>query len=274
MTSVSKDQGQDQNALAQELRALHKPGTPLLLTNIWDAITASAVAPLERTRALATASFAIAAAAGLEDDDLTLEVNLHAIRGIARVAKQHGKPLTVDLQDGYGSRLEEAVRAIIGLGAVGCNLEDYGREEDGGKGALYDIATAQARISKVVEVAKELGVPDFVVNARTDALLHGRPLEEAVERGTKYLEAGAANVFVWGGRERGGISREEVERLVEVFGGRLNVIKRFMPGALTVPELGKMGVSRISLGPGLMWKVKDFMKEQVEDLWVLDEDGS
>ena len=62
---------------------------------------------LPETTALATASYAVAAAAGLEDDDLTLEINLAAVKGIAKVAKQFNLPLTVDFQDGYGDKLEE-----------------------------------------------------------------------------------------------------------------------------------------------------------------------
>jgi 2-methylisocitrate lyase-like PEP mutase family enzyme len=53
------------NTLAQRLKALHAPGKPLVLTNVWDAMSASAIAALPGTKALATASAAIAAASGL-----------------------------------------------------------------------------------------------------------------------------------------------------------------------------------------------------------------
>ena len=118
----------DQNTKALTLKSLHSPGNPLILTNIWDAITARAIAPLPTTKALATASYAIAAAAGLEDHDLTLEVNLAAIRAISKVAQEFNLPLTADFQDGFGSRLEEGIRELIRAGVVGINLEDFGRE--------------------------------------------------------------------------------------------------------------------------------------------------
>jgi 2-methylisocitrate lyase-like PEP mutase family enzyme len=94
------------------------------LTNVWDAISANAIADLPGTKALATASAAIAAASGLSDDDLTLTVNMRAVESIAKVAAAHNLPLTVDLQDGFGDELEEAVRRVIELGGVGINLED------------------------------------------------------------------------------------------------------------------------------------------------------
>ena len=44
---------------------------------------------------------------------MTLETNLSAVRGIVAVAKEFGKPLTVDIQDAYGKRLEESIGAMV-----------------------------------------------------------------------------------------------------------------------------------------------------------------
>lgn len=167
-----------QNATAQTLKLLHKPGDPLVLTNVWDAISASAVASLPGTKALATASAAIAQAAGIPDDDLTLSINLHAVRGIVLIAQKFNKPLTVDMQDGFGAELESGVRQVIQLGAVGMNLEDFARE----KGGLYTLPEAQERIRRVMNVAREQGVPDFVLNARTDSLFAGNHREPCRHR--------------------------------------------------------------------------------------------
>ncbi|KAH7130477.1 PEP phosphonomutase-like protein [Dendryphion nanum] len=256
----------DQNSTAQILKSIHVPGNPVIFTNVWDAITARAVASLPSTKALATASYAIAAAAGLEDHELTLEVNLTAIRAIAKVAKELNKPLTVDFQDGFGSRIEEGIREVIRAGAVGINIEDFAREL-GEKGDLYDVPTAQSRIRRVLEIAQDEGVPDFVVNARTDALLVGRPLSEAIERGKAYLEAGAHNIFIWGGPQRGGTTRAEIEEASKALGGRLNVILiRIRPGGLTVKELSDIGVARISIGPQLMHRSVPAVAEEARKI--------
>src|ERR1700742_2463962 len=95
------------NETAKTLRSLHRPGRPLVLANVYDVLSASAVAPLPSCQALATASYAVALAAGTNDDDLTLEQNIAAARQIGKVAAKHNKPFTVDLQDGYGDRLHE-----------------------------------------------------------------------------------------------------------------------------------------------------------------------
>ncbi|KAF3003534.1 hypothetical protein E8E13_005660 [Curvularia kusanoi] len=245
---------QTQNTLARHFRSLHRPGHPVLLTNVWDAISASAIAALPSTTALATASYAVAAAAGLADEDLDLPTLLRAAAAIAKVASAHSLPLTVDLQDGYGASIAEALKAVIKLGAVGINLEDFGREQD----APYSVEEQCERIRLAVRVASELGVPDFVVNARTDALYMGHGVDEAVARGKSYLAAGAFNVFIWGGPSRTGWGRDEVRSAALALDGRLNVILiHGREGGLTVKEIAELGVARISVGPALMrWSVE------------------
>ncbi|RDW62013.1 phosphoenolpyruvate protein [Coleophoma cylindrospora] len=234
-------------ALATRLRALHIPGQPLILTNVYDAVTARAIADLPGTQALATASYAVAQAAGLTDETLTYEANLAAIRSVASVARTAHLPLTADWQDGYGPRLEEGIAQLLALGVVGINLEDTA----GATQQLMDTAEATERVRRAVAAAQQLGVADFVVNARCDALLFGAGLDEVVQRGKAYLDAGATTVFVWGGGARGGISAEEVRVLVEAFEGRLNVSMKMAPGNLGVAQLRSMGVARISIGPAL-----------------------
>lgn len=140
--------------LANTFRSLHKSGYPLVLANVYDILSARAVAPLSPCHAIATASYSVAMALGTNDDDLTLEQNIAAARQIGRVAAEHSKPFTVDLQDGYGNRLEEAIGQVIEAGAVGVNLEDYDREAN----SLYSPDMAAARVKRALEAAAKAGV--------------------------------------------------------------------------------------------------------------------
>ncbi|KAJ4290024.1 hypothetical protein N0V88_006825 [Collariella sp. IMI 366227] len=97
-------------ARAAHFKSLHVPGAPLLLANVYDAISARAVGSLPQCRALASASWALAKSIGIDDEQLTREQNLALLQPIAAVARQLGLPLTVDIQDGYGEELEEVVR--------------------------------------------------------------------------------------------------------------------------------------------------------------------
>ena len=199
------------NAVAVTLKALHKPGQPLVLANVYDILSARAVVALPSCKALATASYAVARAQGTEDDAMTLETNLAAVRGIASVAQEFNKPLTVDIQDAYGSRLEEAIGALVDLGVAGVNLEDCDKETQ----IMYSQAAAVSRIKRALSTARHHGMPDFVVNARCDTLIHGGKLSEVIQRGKAYLAAGATTVFVWGGSQRG-VSSAEVSEMVRI----------------------------------------------------------
>ena len=245
-------------SLATTLKALHKPGNPVILANVYDTLSAEAVAALPSAFALATASYAVARAVGVEDDDLDMETNLNAASLIGKVALKHNKPLTVNLQDGYGSQLSEAVNRFIDAGVVGINLEDYDRSTDD----FFSVNDAVSRIKTTLRVAKEKKVPDFVVNARCDILVHGGSLEDTIARGKKYLAAGATSVFVWGGSSRG-VSRGEVKKLVDAFDGRVNVsFKLGAKDALSVQEIQSLGVSRISVGPAIQFiAMKSFADE-------------
>jgi 2-methylisocitrate lyase-like PEP mutase family enzyme len=257
-----------QNNRAKTLRALHQPDNALLLTNVHDAATASLIASLPTAAAIATASYAIAASIGVDDNALTKSQNLTAIAAIASAVRaiNPAKPLTVDLQDGYGdtAQLADTIKQVIALGAVGCNIEDMDAA-----GVLRSVGEAAQRVETVVKAAAEAGVPDFVVNARTDVLGAGGTIDQAIERGKAFLEAGACTVFVWGGPSGRGVSSEEIRRLVRALGGMVNVKMNLREGFLGVKEIRELGVARISVGPEL-WKIamKAFT-DQAESLLAL-----
>jgi 2-methylisocitrate lyase-like PEP mutase family enzyme len=249
------------NAQAQAFKSLHVPGRPLLLANIHDPSTARAVASLPACKALATASFSISLVNNTDDDNLDLDTQLAAVRDIAAVAHDTGKPLTVDLQDGYGERLEEAVQKMIDLGVVGINLEDADQKTH----AVMDEAVAVERIKRAVAAAAQAGVPDFVVNARSDSFLRGGTLDESIRRGKLYIDAGATTVYILNGGP-GGLSREDVKRMVDGLQGRINVGLRLpKAGAATATlsskDLADLGVARISVGPQLYFAAMEAIKK-------------
>ena len=245
------------NSIAASFKALHQPGKPVLLANVWDIVSAQTVAALPSCKALASASFAVARANGVEDDDMTLETNLATVREIAKVAKAFEKPLTVDIQDGYGPRLEEAFKGLVDIGASGANLEDFDKEAQ----AMLDQSTAVSRIERALAVAKENGVSDFVLNARCDTLKHGGTLQDVLQRGHAYLDAGATTVFVLGK-----LSPGDVKELVQAFNGRVNIGYSPSAGDFTVKELAELGVARVSVGPSMQMLAMKTVKEEAEKI--------
>ncbi|KAH6893147.1 phosphoenolpyruvate phosphomutase-domain-containing protein [Thelonectria olida] len=243
------------NETAKQLKALHVPSSPVVFTNVWDTTSFNTVVSLndgdsKPVKAIATASYAIAANNGINDPDLTLEQNLQAIAKIAALAKAAGLPLSADLQDGYGDKIATAVTRAVELGAVGANIEDSVPATS----QMVGIDEQVQRYKTALKAAADAGCPDFVLNARCD-LFHfvdgGEALlDEAIARGKAYLAAGATTVFYWGGPGRG-LRTAWVERLVKELDGRVAVILGPFPNLLTVAELAKIGVARISVGPSL-----------------------
>ena len=248
------------NTTAQKLKSLHQPGNPLVFVNVYDATTAEAVASHPNCKALATSSSAIARAQDKEEAQQDLQSNLHAVSNIVKVTDRHSIPCTADLEDGYGDNLQDAIKGAINIGVVGANIEDRDKQE-----RLYPVDVAVERIATAVRVAREAGVPDFVVNARCDVLINGGTLDEVISRGRRYLDAGATCVFVWGGAR--GVSRAEIIKLTEAFEGRLNVRLMLPMGQLlTVNELSEIGVCRISIGSGVVSSIVEACKREAEVL--------
>lgn len=220
---------------AAELRRLHTAPELLQVVNVWDVVSARAVAALPETRALATASHSIAATFGYDDgEQIPVELMLDMCGRIARAVEV---PVSADLEAGYGNP-GETIRRAIGEGIVGANLEDQ----------LKPLADSVAAVAAAVAAADAEGVP-FALNARTDAWVRGheRPREvwiaDAIERGRAFLDAGATCVFV-----PGAFGDDEVAELVAGIGERrVSVIGI---GDIPLPaRLQELGVARVSYGP-------------------------
>ena len=225
----------DLAARARNLLDLHAAPEILVLANVWDVVSAQVVAAVDGVRALATASHSIAATFGFEDGE-NIPLNLH-LDMVGLIAAAVDLPLSMDFESGYDDPGETARRAIE-VGAVGGNLED----------AMAPLDDAVAAVEAVLAAGRDAGI-DFVLNARTDAMLRagddrGAALQEAIRRGQAFLEAGAPVVFV-----PGVVARDEIEALVGGLGrGRLSVIS--VPGrSLPARELQELGVARVSTGP-------------------------
>jgi 2-methylisocitrate lyase-like PEP mutase family enzyme len=221
---------------AGDLLRLHPDPALLTVVNVWDVISAKVVAATSGTRALATASHGVAATLGYPDGE-RIPVD-EMLQMCGRIAAAVEPPVTADLEGGYGDA-PETIRRAIGLGIVGANIEDQ----------LKPVTEAARQVEQIMAVAAEEGVPDFVLNARTDAFVRAGDrdpadvLADAVERGRAYLDAGAPAVFV-----PARLDEEQLTTLVDAYGPqRLTVIG--VPGSLPLPRLEELGVARVSYGP-------------------------
>jgi 2-methylisocitrate lyase-like PEP mutase family enzyme len=227
----------DLAARARTLLDLHTAEEILVLTNVWDVVSARVVAATDGVRALATASHSIAATFGYEDGE-NIPLDLH-LSMVERIVAAVDLPVSMDVEAGYGDA-GETVRRAIGVGVVGGNLEDQ----------MKPLDDAVAAVEAVVRAGRDAGI-EFVLNARTDAFVRAAPgadrgelVREAVRRGRAYLEAGAPVVFVPGVADR-----EEIAALVDGLGPRRLTLISAPGRSLPVRELQELGVARVSTGP-------------------------
>ena len=176
----------------ETFRALHVPGDPLVLFNIWDAGSAKAVAGVG-AKAIATGSYGVACARGSSDgENLSLDdvlANLAEILGVTEL------PVSIDMEAGYGSDAAKVGRSVArarAAGAAGINMED----RMPGETPLLPIGEAAARIAAAAATG-------LFVNARCD-LFRGRDavadgdmlVAATLERTRAYADAGASGLFV------------------------------------------------------------------------------
>ena len=173
-------------------RALHVPGSPLILVNIWDAGSAKVVAAAG-AKAIATGSYGVAGAQGRADgEDFPIS---DALANLARILTMTDLPVTIDLESGYGAdpaAVGASVAKACAAGAAGINMED----RLPGAHDLLPIADAAARCAAAAAAG-------LFVNARCDVFRGQDAAEDgealvaaALTRARAYADAGADGFFV------------------------------------------------------------------------------
>jgi 2-methylisocitrate lyase-like PEP mutase family enzyme len=243
--------------LATTLRALHVPGTPLVVPNAWDAASARIVEQ-SGFPAVATSSFATSTILGYADGE---QAPVDEVLFVAtRIARSVSVPVTVDFERGYRLPPAELVERFTATGAVGLNLED----SDPATGTMID-PSEQADF--LAEIRAAAGT-ELVINARIDAFLRraGSPEEQlrtALERAARYLAAGADCVYPIGVGDL-----ELIGTLVKEITGPVNV--GYGQGANSLADYTTQGVARISFGPMFQRHLYDKLANSL--LPALDDD--
>jgi len=237
--------------------ALHVPGDPVILYNIWDVGSALAVIAAG-AKALATGSHPVADANGFPDGQ---KVPMDfAFANAKRIVDAVDLPLTVDFESAYSTDLDEGsanVAKLAATGAVGCNFED---QVIGGEG-LHPL---ELQVRRIAAIRKSVG-DAFFINARTDLFLKTQTYDDAlidqvVERGKAFADSGASGFFVPRLSDA-----SQIERVVREVPLPLNVIA--FPGAPPNREWADAGVARISYGPfphrALMKQLEEWAQEAI-----------
>jgi 2-methylisocitrate lyase-like PEP mutase family enzyme len=241
---------------------LHRDGC-FLLPNAWDPGSARML-EAAGFPALATTSAGIAFSQGYPDHDyvqpggrLDREVMLRRVGEIADAVRV---PVSADLEEGYGESpdtVAETITLAIAAGAAGGNIEDFTGDRDR---PVYDRELAVERIAAARAAADRSGEP-FVLVGRTDVLLTGGSVHEAVERANAYLAAGADCAFVPRAADA-----ETIGLLVRELSGPLNVVMGLAGSPLSMAELTDLGVRRVTVGGSLTRAMFGHLRRAAEEL--------
>ncbi len=233
---------------ADAFHALHQPGRPVVLFNVWDVGSAKAVVGAG-AKAVATGSASVAGAFGYGDGEA---VPLDLVLGnVARIVASLEEPVSLDFEGGYSAdphQVTSNFAQVLAVGVIGCNFED---QIIGGVG-LHSSEVQVSRIRALRNAADEAAVNAFI-NARTDMFLKAHNtdhtaamVDEAIERAKAYASAGANGFFI-----PGLIDDALIAKACEMSPLPVNIIA--FPGVSAPARLAELGVARISHGP-LPWR--------------------
>jgi len=227
---------------AGQFRALHVPGKPFILANVWDRGSARMMAAMG-AEAIATSSAAHAFTLGVPDSGRVAldDVLAHAEDLVGAV----NIPVSGDFEDGFGEGPEDVadtVRLAARVGLAGISIEDIVPMV----GTPYDFAQAVDRVRATAAAARALP-HDFVLVARADGVLRNAyDMGEALRRIRAFDEAGADCLYI-----PLPPTLADVETTIKATRKPVNVLIAGPYAKHPLSTYAKMGAARLSLGSAL-----------------------
>ena len=176
-------------------------------------------------------------------------------------------PVMADADTGYGNSINAmyVTREFIRAGAAGMNIEDQVFPKRCGHLEGKQIIPLEEMVLKIRACTEARnGIdPDFVINARTDAIAVAG-VDEAIRRGNAYAQAGADLIFVEAPR-----SVEQIEQIVREIKApvSVNLMDAVVGGKtplVSIDTLRKLGVARVSIPVGPLFAAVRGMREYLD----------
>ena len=220
-------------------KSMHERPEVFVIPNPWNAGTARILTALG-FEALATTSAGFAFSLGRRDGAAALSRN-DVLANAREIVDATHLPVSADLEDGYGSAPEACagtIRLATAAGLVGGSIEDATGDAEN---PIFEFNHAVERVAAACEEARDL---PFVLTARAENFLHGRPdLDDTIRRLQAFEKVGAEVVYA-----PGLPSLEAIRTLCESVARPVNVVMGLRPPIFSVEELQEAGVKRISVG--------------------------
>lgn len=229
-----------QHERAARFRALHDTSAPFLIPNPWDRGSAKLLAHMGFD-SLATTSLGAAIALGRKR-----ACKQELLANLAQICEATPLPVNADLENGFGDAPEEAAASIAlayECGAVGASIEDGTYDP---RMPIYEFNLAVERVAAAVEAAKALPVP-IMLTARADNWAWGvRDLDDTIRRLQAFEAAGADVLYAPGLK-----TLDQMNEVVAAVSKPVNVVMGLAEPSITLEQLAKIGVRRVSIGGAL-----------------------
>ena len=230
------------NEKSRRLRELVRAPEILIMPGAYDVLSALLFEQMG-FKAIQGTSGGIAAAVGYLDGEAMRREQFIELSG--NFAAAVNVPFNADGERGYGDEngVKDTVHGLVTRGVAGMNLEDGAAK---GKGGLVEISEQLRKIKAVMDAKREMG-SEFFLNARVDSFHvitdKKKAVDEAIERGNAYAEAGADCIFYLFLHSAEIIGRlaKEVKAPISILAG---------PQSPSVQQLQDLGVARVSYGSG------------------------
>jgi len=232
----------------RQMRDLLKSARPLISPGIYDGYSGLLAQAMGFKTASTTGAGLANSLLGQPDIGLfSLRDNVDACR---RLTHAVDIPLMADADTGYGNAVTvfHVVQYFEEAGVVGINIEDQFMPKRCGAMRGKELVEPLEMALKIEAALKAKKDPDFIINARTDAIaVEG--IEGTVKRVREYVAAGADMIYPDAVR-----NEDDILRVLEAADGTpVNINMGFgirqRPTTPLIPfkRLGEMGVARISL---------------------------
>lgn len=238
-----------------QLREMILSDKLLVMPNAYDALTAKII---ESTgfSGVQCSGYSISLSKQLKDENLLSRTD--NLKITSEIVKSVDIPVMADGEDGYDNlgSLEETINKFINIGCAGINIEDRCIEPDK---MLNKIEIIKRTISRSAN-------RDFVLNARTDALLNNdrkKGQADAIKRANLYLENGADLAFICFTKtlEEVKLFAKEINGPISIAAGQPYNIQEF-----SIQDCQDLGVARVSLPTLLINSVTNQLTEELRNL--------
>jgi len=239
-----------------QLRELLKGDQVLLAPFTYDAFAAR-VGQEVGFKAIYMSGFGVSMSKGVPDIGLLTQTEM--IENATYIAQAVNVPVIADADTAYGNPLNawRTIRDYERAGVAGVHIEDQVTPKRCGFFAGKEVIPMEEAVQKIRSAVDARTDPDFVVIARSDALVVNG-WEDTVRRCRAYREAGADLVFVDG-----------IQGLndLEIYEKELRDVPRMYNGELPVADAQRLGFKvQIHRGPmfSLHTALTGFMRELLD----------